>query len=161
MDKLSVERRSSNMRRIRSTDTNPELTLRRLIHGLGYRFRLHRKDLPGCPDIVFPGRRKVVFAHGCFWHQHPGCREGRIPGSRVDYWGPKLSRNQIRDAANQALLEEQGWGVLVVWECALKDTIVVKRTVKQFLGPAKACKPRIGSQKSDGQRKTLQRQRYG
>lgn len=138
MDNLTAERRSANMRRIRSEDTNPELALRRLIYRLGYRFRLHRKDLPGRPDVVFPGRRKVIFVHGCFWHQHPGCREGRIPSSRVDYWEPKLNRNQIRDAANQSLLEEQGWGVLVVWECALKDTITVKRTVKRFLGPVKA-----------------------
>ena len=142
MDNLSAEQRSANMRRIRSANTNPELVLRRLIHQLGYRFRLHRKDLPGRPDIVFPGRRKVILAHGCFWHQHPGCREGRIPGSRVDYWGPKLDRNQIRDATNQARLEEQGWKVLVIWECELKDTIAVKRTVKKFLGRVKVPKPR-------------------
>lgn len=141
MDKLTAERRSSNMRCIRSTDTNPELILRRLIHGLGYRFRLHRKDLPGRPDIVFPGLREVIFMHGCFWHQHSGCREGRIPGSRADYWGPKLDRNQIRDATDQARLEEQGWKVLVIWECELKDTVAVKRKVKTFLGRAKVPKP--------------------
>jgi DNA mismatch endonuclease (patch repair protein) len=133
MDKLSVERRSDNMRRIRSTDTNPELTLRRLIHKLGYRFRLHRKDLPGRPDIVFPGLRKVIFVHGCFWHQHSGCREGRIPASRIDYWASKLTRNQSRDAANRTLLEEQGWTVLVVWECELKDVSGVRKSVSQFL----------------------------
>jgi DNA mismatch endonuclease (patch repair protein) len=144
MDRLSAERRSDNMRQIRSKDTTPELVLRSLVHRLGYRFRLHRKDLPGNPDLVFPSRKKVVFLHGCFWHHHPSCPEGRIPGSRVDYWGPKLNRNQVRDAANQALLEEQGWGVLIVWECALRDTVVVKRTVKQFLGPAKASKPGLG-----------------
>ena len=122
------------MRRIRSKDTNPELVLRRLIHGLGYRFRLHRKDLPGRPDLVFAKRRKIVFVHGCFWHQHPDCREGRIPGSRLDYWVPKLKKNQIRDAANRALLEEQGWKVLIIWECELTDISVVKRAVKKFLG---------------------------
>jgi len=134
MDKLSAERRSANMRRIRNTDTNPEVELRRLVHRLGYRFRLHRKDLPGRPDIVFPGRQKVIFMHGCFWHQHPGCREGRMPGSRVDYWRPKLDRNQTRDAANQAQLEEQGWKVLVVWECELKDSKSLAKTLRRFLG---------------------------
>ena len=134
MDKLSAERRSENMRRIRSQDTNPELALRSLIHRLGYRFRLHRKDLPGRPDIVFPGRRKVIFAHGCFWHQHSGCREGRIPSSRLEYWGPKLSRNKIRDAANQARLEEEGWQVLVVWECELKGGAALTKKLKRFLG---------------------------
>ena len=142
MDKLSADQRSANMRRIRSKDTNPELDLRSLIHRLGYRFRLHRKDLPGRPDIVFPGVRKVIFMHGCFWHQHPSCREGRIPGSRVDYWRPKLARNLIRDAANQGRLEEQGWKVLVIWECELKDIAAVKKTVKQFLGRAKSSKSR-------------------
>lgn len=133
MDKLNAERRSANMRRIRSTDTNPELALRRLIHRLGYRFRLHRKDLPGRPDIVFPGLRKVIFMHGCFWHQHRGCREGRIPATRKDYWGPKLTRNRTRDTVNKTLLEEQGWKVHVVWECELKDASKVKRSVRQFL----------------------------
>jgi|ERR1035438_844814 DNA mismatch endonuclease (patch repair protein) len=137
MDKISTERRSANMRRIRSKDTSPEIALRRLIHGLGYRFRLHRKDLPGRPDIVFPGRRKVIFAHGCFWHQHPGCREGRVPSSRLDYWAAKLERNQVRDTESRALLEEQGWRVLVVWECELKDVAAVSRTVKRFLGHAR------------------------
>ena len=134
MDKISPQHRSANMRRIRSKDTKPELVLRRLIHGLGYRFRLHRKDLPGRPDLVFAKRRKIVFVHGCFWHQHPDCREGRIPGSRLDYWVPKLKKNQIRDAANRALLEEQGWKVLIIWECELTDISVVKRAVKKFLG---------------------------
>jgi DNA mismatch endonuclease (patch repair protein) len=135
-DKLSAERRSANMRRIRSKDTNPEIALRSLIHRLGYRFRLHRKDLAGKPDIVFPSRRKVIFVHGCFWHQHPGCREGRMPGSRREYWEPKLRRNQERDAASQACLTGQGWRCLTVWECELKDAAAVRKTVKRFLGTA-------------------------
>jgi len=134
MDSISREQRSANMRQIRSKDTQPELALRSLIHGLGYRFRLHRKDLPGHPDLVFPGRRKVIFAHGCFWHQHSECREGRIPSSRLDYWVPKLRRNQIRDAANQALLEKQGWRVLVIWECELKGFKSLTTRLKRFLG---------------------------
>ena len=140
MDKLNADQRSANMRRIRSKDTNPELVLRSLIHRLGYRFRLHRRDLPGHPDIVFPALRKVIFMHGCFWHQHPGCREGRMPGSRVDYWRPKLDRNLIRDAANQSRLKEEGWKVLVIWECELKDLAAVKKTVTEFLGRSRASK---------------------
>ncbi len=136
MDKLSAERRSANMRQIRSKDTNPELVLRRLLHRLGYRFRLHCKDLPGKPDLVFPARRKVIFVHGCFWHQHSGCREGRVPGTRLEYWAPKLARNQQRDQAAQSALEELGWQFLVVWECELKDTTAALRTVKRFLGKA-------------------------
>jgi DNA mismatch endonuclease (patch repair protein) len=134
MDKLSPERRSANMARIRSKDTNPELALRSLIHRLGYRFRLHRKDLPGKPDLVFPSRRKVIFVHGCFWHQHPGCREGRVPASRPEYWGPKLRRNLERDADAQARLQGQGWKYLVVWECELKNIGAAKLTVRKFLG---------------------------
>ena len=133
-DNLSAERRSANMRRIRSKDTRPEIALRRLIHGLGYRFRLHRTNLPGKPDIVFPSRRKVIFVHGCFWHQHQGCREGRAPGSRLEYWGPKLRRNQERDAASQVSLKGQGWRCLTVWECELENATAVERKVRQFLG---------------------------
>ena len=133
MDKISADRRSANMRRIRSKDTSPELALRRLIHGLGYRFRLHREDLPGRPDIVFPGRRKVIFLHGCFWHQHSECSEGRIPHSRLDYWEPKLRKNQIRDCHNRALLAEQGWEVLVVWECDLKSSASLIKRLERFL----------------------------
>ena len=117
MDKLDAQRRSENMRRIKSKNTKPEVLLRSLLHRQGYRFRIHCKDLPGKPDIVFPGRRKVVFVHGCFWHQHQDCREGRIPSSRQDYWGPKLKRNRERDAAAIAELRERGWEVEIVWEC--------------------------------------------
>lgn len=137
MDKLSSERRSDNMSRIRSKDTTPEITLRRLVYSLGYRFRLHRKDLPGKPDLVFTSRKKVIFVHGCFWHQHCACPEGRIPRSRVDYWESKLKRNQMRDAANQFSLEESGWGVLVVWECDLKDSRGLIKNLKRFLGKRK------------------------
>ena len=122
------------MARIRSKDTSPELVLRKLIHGLGYRFRLHRKDLPGKPDLVFPARGKVIFVHGCFWHQHPGCREGRVPGSRIEYWGPKLAKNQARDAKNLSQLEEMGWDVLTVWECSLRESRQLTRTLRRFLG---------------------------
>jgi DNA mismatch endonuclease, patch repair protein len=95
--------------------------VRRLIHGMGFRFRLHRKDLPGKPDLVFPRLRKVIFVHGCFWHQHAACREGRIPGSRRDYWAPKLTRNQERDSHNISRLKALGWEVHVIWECETQD----------------------------------------
>jgi DNA mismatch endonuclease (patch repair protein) len=134
MDTLTPERRSANMARIRSQNTSPELTLRKLIHGLGYRFRLHRNDLPGRPDLVFPARKKVIFVHGCFWHQHGECREGRVPGSRLEYWGPKLRRNQERDSLAQSSLKQQGWRYLVVWECELKDEAAASHRVTQFLG---------------------------
>jgi DNA mismatch endonuclease, patch repair protein len=135
LDKLSQLRRSDNMRQIRSKDTAPELILRRLAHAMGYRFRLHRKDLPGKPDLVFSARKKVVFLHGCFWHQHKGCREGRLPGTRREYWQPKLARNQERDAVSEAALRSLGWGVLTLWECEVeRDTVGVSKRLKGFLG---------------------------
>jgi DNA mismatch endonuclease (patch repair protein) len=135
MDKLSAEHRSQNMRQIRSKDTAPEVLLRQMLHRCGYRFRLHREELPGKPDLVFPSRRKVIFVHGCFWHQHPGCREGRVPGSRRDYWEPKLARNGQRDRSAQAALKEQGWDYLVLWECDLKNASTALTTAQKFLGP--------------------------
>lgn len=135
MDRLSRERRSANMRRIRSKDTAPELFLRRLLHRAGYRFRIHRKDLPGKPDLVFTQRKKVIFVHGCFWHQHPGCREGRVPSSRAEYWEPKLQRNKQRDSATVDALRAIGWKSLVIWECELKNAAAVVRRAKRYLGP--------------------------
>ena len=120
MDNLDAERRSENMRRIRSKNTKPEVLLRSLLHKAGYRFRIHRKGLPGKPDIVFPGCRKVIFVHGCFWHQHQDCREGRMPGSRQDYWRPKLVRNIERGAQNIQQLQAAGWDVMVIWECEIE-----------------------------------------
>jgi DNA mismatch endonuclease (patch repair protein) len=119
MDRLTPERRSANMRQIKSKGMKPEMAVRRLVHALGYRFRLHRRDLPGSPDLVFPGRRKVIFVHGCFWHQHPdaACRDARPPRSNNGYWGPKLARNQERDACAVNELKALGWDVLVLWEC--------------------------------------------
>jgi DNA mismatch endonuclease (patch repair protein) len=135
VDKLSPERRSANMRQIRSKNTVPEILLRRLVYGLGYRFRLHRKDLPGKPDLVFSSRRKVIFLHGCFWHQHSECREGRMPTTRREYWEPKLAKNQQRDASNRELLEGQGWAVLTVWECELASNPGgVSQKLLKFLG---------------------------
>ena len=123
------------MGRIRGKDTKPEMAVRRLLHGLGYRYRLHRKDLPGKPDLVFGKRRKIIFVHGCFWHQHPDpqCRGGRIPKSRLDYWGPKLARNVERDAVNEGLLKADGWDVLTVWECEIKHLETLAPRLVEFL----------------------------
>lgn len=126
------------MRAIKSKDTAPELTVRRLAHAMGYRFRLHRKDLPGKPDLVFPKRRKVIFVHGCFWHQHSleRCLDGRRPKSNTGYWDAKLARNVARDAHNQITLEALGWDVLVLWECETAKTEDLRKTLGDFLEDA-------------------------
>jgi DNA mismatch endonuclease (patch repair protein) len=131
---FTPEARAAQMRSIRKTDTRPELTVRRVAHALGYRFRLHRRDLPGSPDLVFPGRRKAIFVHGCFWHQHEGCRLARQPRSRPDYWPKKLARNVERDADVRQRLTDQGWEVLVVWECETREIESLRATVTEFLG---------------------------
>ena len=121
MDRLGPERRSRVMRSIRKTDTKPELTVRRLCHVLGFRFRVHRTDLPGTPDLVFPSRRKVILVHGCWWHRHR-CRLGqREPASRRDYWMPKLKNNVVRDRRVRRQLQTLGWAVMTVWECETGD----------------------------------------
>lgn len=109
------------MARVRGKDTAPEMRVRRIAHGMGLRFRLHRKDLPGTPDLVFPKHRLAVFVHGCFWHRHPGCRRASTPATRVNFWQAKFDANTERDGRQQAMLVERGWKVLVLWECALKD----------------------------------------
>jgi DNA mismatch endonuclease (patch repair protein) len=121
MDKLTPADRSANMRAIRSTNTKPELLVRKTLRALGFvGYRLHRRDLPGRPDIAFIGARKAIFVHGCFWHGHD-CREGiRRPKSRQDYWHGKISSNQERDARNASHLRENDWDVLVVWDCEIK-----------------------------------------
>lgn len=133
-DSLSPEERSERMRRIRSKDTKPEFKVRRLVHSLGYRYRLHSKCLPGHPDLVFASRKKAIFIHGCFWHQHDGCSICHIPKTRHDYWVPKLQRNKERDKINQAKLKELGWRSLVIWECEVKDIEGLKRRLLKFLG---------------------------
>ncbi len=123
------------MRAIKSKNTKPEMAVRRLVHGMGYRYRLHRKDLPGKPDLTFGPRNKAIFVHGCFWHQHPGCRDARMPATRLDYWEPKLTANVVRDARNLRLLRRLGWSVAVVWECQVEsDVSAVGRRLQRFLG---------------------------
>lgn len=119
MDSLTPEQRSERMGRIRGRDTGPELIVRRLLHRMGFRYRLHARELPGRPDIVFRRRRLAIFVHGCFWHRHPdpGCKLARLPKSRLDFWLPKLEGNLARDLENQGRLETLGWKVLVIWEC--------------------------------------------
>ena len=133
-DTVSPEVRSRIMARVKSKGMKPELRVRRLLHGLGYRYRLHRADLPGRPDLVFPSRRKVVFVNGCFWHRHAGCPKVRIPATNRAYWVAKLERNHARDARNIARLDEQGWAVATVWECELQDLSTAAARLIDFLG---------------------------
>ncbi len=123
------------MRRIRSKGMSPELHVRQLLHHLGYRYRLHRKSLPGHPDIIFPKLQKAIFVHGCFWHQHsdPACKITRVPKSRLEYWAPKLARNKQRDEQSVALLLQLGWNVLVVWECQVVYPDSLKQRLVSFL----------------------------
>ena len=132
-DALDRNRRSENMRRITSVNTKPEMIVRRIVHGMGYRYRLHGKDLPGRPDLVFRRTKKVIFVHGCFWHQHQACREGRIPGSRQEYWIPKLARNVQRDTEHSTALVQDGWKQLVVWECEMRDDSSLRKRLREFL----------------------------
>lgn len=125
--------RSELMSRVRGKNTAPEMRVRRLAHLLGYRFRLHRRDLPGSPDIVFVSRRKVVFVHGCFWHRHPGCKGTTSPKTRADYWQAKFCDNMVRDQRVQKHLRELGWDVLVIWECETEDQAKLHDILFRFL----------------------------
>lgn len=134
VDRLTPQQRSNLMRQVRGKDTAPEMIVRRLAFAEGYRYRLHRKGLPGKPDLVFPGRRKAIFVHGCFWHGH-GCKIGRLPKSRPEFWEPKIARNQQRDAESAAALIASGWDVLTVWQCETKDREALRNRIVDFLGP--------------------------
>jgi len=128
-DHLSPEKRSENMRLIKSKDTVPEKKVRSVAHHLGLRFRLHRKDLPGSPDLLFPSRKIALFVHGCFWHRHEGCAEATTPKTNNDYWSAKFMRNVERDNENKRKLEEKGWKVLIIWECETKS----QKNIESFL----------------------------
>jgi DNA mismatch endonuclease (patch repair protein) len=127
------EQRSAVMRRVKSKHTAPELKLRKLLTALGYRYRLHRADLPGKPDLVFPGRRKLIFVHGCFWHGHDCARGARAPKNNADYWQAKITRNRARDATHQEALTSAGWRVLTIWECEMKDDAALAERLLEFL----------------------------
>ncbi|WP_223415607.1 MULTISPECIES: very short patch repair endonuclease [unclassified Pseudomonas] len=135
MDTLSPHQRSERMGRVRSANTKPEMLVRRLVFGMGYRYRLHRKDLPGKPDLVFPSQRKIIFVHGCFWHRHDAidCRLARLPKSRIDFWLPKLEANRKRDSLVAEQLQGLGWQVLTIWECQLKDLESLALKIREFL----------------------------
>ena len=130
-----TELRRAVMRANAGKNTKPEIMVRRILHAMGYRFRVHRRDLPGTPDITFPSRRKVIQVHGCFWHQHPGCRKASPPATRVEFWASKFTKNKERDRRTLMQLIALGWSVMVVWECELKDAADLRRRMSDFLGP--------------------------
>ena len=135
MDNLTPEKRAWVMSRVKSRDTKPEKVVRSMLHHWGYRFRLRRSDLPGCPDIVLPKYRSVIFVHGCYWHRH-NCPNGRrLPRTRLDFWKPKLEGNRKRDLRHYKSLDNQGWKVLIIWECMLKDKPLLLKTIQGFLKP--------------------------
>lgn len=135
MDRISSKRRSDNMRAIRSKGTKPEMVVRRLVHQMGYRYRLHSDKLPGKPDLVFPSRRKVILVHGCFWHQHddPSCNICRMPLSNIEYWQSKLTRNKERDRLELKSIEQLGWSTLVLWECEIDRRTNLEEQIRRFL----------------------------
>jgi DNA mismatch endonuclease (patch repair protein) len=133
VDSLSPKERSEIMARVRSKDTRPEMRVRKLAFALGYRYRLHDRKLPGCPDLVFRPRRKVIFVHGCFWHRHGRCALARLPKSRLDFWIPKLEGNKLRDQRNKRALARTGWKVLTIWECQLGDLSQLSARIGRFL----------------------------
>lgn len=133
MDSLSPEKRSENMRRIRHKNTKPEMKIRSLLHRCGYRFRLHRKDLPGKPDIVLAKYKTVIFVNGCFWHRHKNCKYAYNPKTNVDFWEKKFEENVKRDQSNYAQLRQSGWQVIVIWECELRDIEALETRLKDTL----------------------------
>lgn len=135
-DTLTTEQRSALMALVRGKNTKPEMIVRRLLHGMGYRYRLHARELPGKPDLVFRRRRLAIFVHGCFWHYHPdpNCPLARLPKSRLDFWQPKLEGNRARDRSTMDRLLSTGWRVGVVWECQLRDMEQVENELERLLG---------------------------
>ena len=132
-DVFTPEQRARVMARVKGRNTRPEMRVRRLVHAMGHRYRLHRRDLPGSPDLVFPGRRKAIFVHGCFWHGHDCARGARKPKTNAAYWTAKIKRNTDRDARALEALHEAGWETLVLWECALKDADALAARLQAFL----------------------------
>jgi len=132
-DTLSPEERSRRMALVRSVDTKPEMRVRRAAHSMGYRYRLHAKDLPGKPDLVFRSRKAAILVHGCFWHQHTDCKLARTPKSRIEFWRNKLEGNKVRDVRKLAELKAAGWRVLVIWECETRDEKSLATKIRRFL----------------------------
>ena len=145
MDTLTPEERSERMSRIRGRDTKPEMIVRRIVHRMGYRYRLHVPNLPGKPDLVLPRHRKVIFVHGCFWHRHPFCKYATMPAERREFWLEKFGKNIVRDQRNLLALGQAGWTPLVIWECEIADAKVVYQRITSFLEwtrDEKACRAR-------------------
>ncbi|MBS1519875.1 MAG: DNA mismatch endonuclease Vsr [Bacteroidetes bacterium] len=138
MDIWSKDKRSDVMSRIRSKNTKPEIDLRSYLHAAGFRFRIHRKDLPGKPDIVLPKYKTVIFVHGCFWHYHADCNEGRIPSSNSKFWQTKLSKTIERDLSHQAALTAAGWQVIIIWECELEGKQRLEQTLRSLIDKIKS-----------------------
>lgn len=132
-DKFTPEKRSTIMSHVKGRNTAPELVVRKLLHRLGYRFRLHRKDLPGTPDIVLPKYRTVIFVHGCFWHGHSGCPRAARPTSNADFWNNKIDKNMARDSKAQEDLAVLGWQALVIWQCQIRDLAVLQERLRNFI----------------------------
>ena len=135
MDKIDADRRSENMRRIRGKNSKPELLLRRAVHAAGFRFRLHRRDLPGTPDLILPRHRLALFMHGCFWHRHAGCHNCTMPSTRVDFWLKKFTANEARDVWVREELRSRGWRVEVIWECEALNSALLSSRLKAILPP--------------------------
>jgi DNA mismatch endonuclease (patch repair protein) len=133
MDFLTPEKRSKLMANVRSKDTSTERAVRRIVHALGFRFRLHKKDLPGKPDLVFASKKKVIFVHGCFWHRHSGCKYASTPKTKIGFWTEKFERNTLRDRMVKKKLKKLGWTSLVIWQCELKKINALKSKIKKFL----------------------------
>ena len=133
MDTVNPTKRSEIMARIKSKDTKPEILIRKMVHGMGFRFRLHVTSLPGRPDLAFRRMKKVIFVNGCFWHHHNGCKYARMPKSKLEFWIPKLTATTARDTRNIAALESAGWQTLTIWECELADIIAVKKKIMFYL----------------------------
>ncbi|MEQ1712517.1 MAG: very short patch repair endonuclease [Hyphomicrobium sp.] len=136
IDRVSPQQRSELMARVRGRDTMPERIVRSAAHRMGYRFRLHVGGLPGCPDLVFPSKHKIIFVHGCFWHRH-ACKRGSLPASNIEFWREKLERNRNRDREALQALRRSGWRVLVVWECETRDSGRLNRRLSAFLSDVK------------------------
>jgi DNA mismatch endonuclease (patch repair protein) len=132
-DRLDREKRSWNMSRIRSTDTKPEIAVRKALHAAGFRFRLHVRDLPGKPDIVLPKWKTIVFVHGCFWHRHKGCKDTTTPKTRTGWWLEKFKKNVTNDQKKRQALKTLGWRVVIIWECETKDTNFIENTVTSYI----------------------------
>jgi DNA mismatch endonuclease (patch repair protein) len=154
MDRLTPERRSALMSRVRGKDTAPELIVRRLLHSMGLRYRLHQRSLPGVPDIVFPSRKKVIWVHGCFWHHHDGCRLATVPKTNPKFWTEKFRKNVTRDKSNAESIAALGWKSLTVWQCELKKHETLARRLKKFVGPS----PTICGEPERGDRRTKKNQ---